>query len=147
MREYYIKMGKYKDIAIDQENGICCFPECDNLYQEYNEASPLIKNGKCCDACYYSRVMPKRTKYKKGNILIQHKKLKEELQKVIDYVKKLNEVIFDLQNNIYTITEERDQLLAERDVIEQTSKIIHLDEYSKILELIELLTETTNEDT
>jgi len=130
-------MGKYKTIAIDQMNGICCFPECnENNINDRDDASPLIQNGKCCGYCYLNKVMPER----KRRIELHSKeaeeniRLKVELDRMIDFSKNLNEVIKHLQKDLETITEDRDRLDLERDVIEQNFEIIHLNEYHKIMD-------------
>jgi hypothetical protein len=111
-------MGRYKAIAIDQENGICCFPECNNLHQqEKANAEPLIKYGRCCGFCYLDVVMPERKRRieEHSKEAEENKHLKVELDRVIEYSKHLNGVIFHLQKDIHTLTDELHKTKEERD--------------------------------
>ena len=68
-------MGKITDIVIDQMNHICVFPECSNSYGEFgHNAYPLFANGRCCEKCNSSLVVPER-------IIRLHKQLADEADK------------------------------------------------------------------
>ena len=65
-------MGKTTDVVIDQMNHICVFPECSNSYGEFgHNAYPLFANGRCCEKCNSSLVVPER-------IVRLHKQLADE---------------------------------------------------------------------
>ena len=122
-------MGRYKQIAIDQENHICCFPECDKCFGEYgHNASPMIPNGRCCEYCNFNLVIPHRLSLicgedKKSQLtrILADNKIKVETMNYV--IEKQKKEIFRLNKELHKTKEERDKdLVYMNKLLEKVSK-------------------------